>query len=471
MHDSAQGATATANKASLRLRLNEDRTSVLVDCGSQFPNLEDVIISLRESLEALGITDPIGQTASEHAFRAAIERGPLEGVPILEGRHPTPPQDEKMAWCREFFAAGFHVDPATGAVDYRRLAAEASVTEGELLGTITPGEEGCPGLDLFGNAVLPRAVEKVKIRPAKGVRYAEEERAFYTEVSGQVKLVGNALSVDTVVTVPGSVGLKTGNIRHPGALLVEQNIEAGSEVVAAGNVEVRGYVEDAVVSAGGRVVVHGGIMGERTIIKARGEVHAKYIMNAHVEAAEDVHVEREIDNATILTRGQLIMPNGRFVGGSCTALGGMTLNEVGSNNGLVTHICAGEDYALKRKLAIKQNQVDHLRGLLKEIETRIGPLRKKANILSEHTQQTLEILSGKVRDAEEKIASLETDMTALREASKARARNEVVIQKRLHSDTIFHISGMVLRNDQSVAGPVRVGIAEGELHLMAVTRR
>jgi uncharacterized protein (DUF342 family) len=455
----------------LRLRLNDDRTSALVDCSPDFPDLEQIIATLRESLEALGIDDPIGQAAAEYAFRAAVERGPLDSVPILEGRHPTAPRDEKMAWSRQYFEPGFHVDPDTGAVDYRRRAAESSVTAGELLGTVIPGEAGLPGRNLFGDIVPPRAVERVKIRPGKGVRFEESERAFYAEVSGQAKLASNVLSVDTVVTVAGSVGLKTGNIRHPGALLVEENIEAGSEVVAAGNIEVRGYIEDAIVSAGGRVIVHGGIMGERTLVRSRGEIHAKYVLNARIEAEQDICVEREIDNATVCTRGRLVMPNGRLVGGNCMALGGVTVKEAGSGSGLATRISAGEDFALKRKLAVRQERINHLRALLTGIQKKVEPLAQHVDRLNMQGQNNLSILLSKLADAEQKMNALQEEVKALREASSARARNEVIVQNHLHSDTIFHVAGLVLRNDQEVPGPIKIAVADGELHLIAVTRR
>lgn len=470
MDQAAQTAVAAA-KATFRLWLNDDKTAVLADCNGRFRDMEQVVATLRESLEALGIDDPIGKSAAEHAFRAAIERGPLEAAVLLESRHPTETRDEQMAWAREYFAQGYYLDPETGAIDYRRRAAETSVSEGEKLGTVEPGQPGEPGLDLFGATVPARPVERVKVRAGKGVRYEEEERAFYAEVSGQVRLMGNVLSVDAVVTVPGSVGLQTGNIRHPGALLVEENIEAGSEVVAAGNVEVKGYIEDAVVSAGGLIIVHGGITGSRTVVKARGEVHAKFILNARVEAEGDIHVEREIDNAHIFTRGRLTMPNGRFVGGECMALGGVTLKEAGSDSGHPTRLAAGEDFALKRKLALKQERIEHLQKTLADIRIKIDPIMHRMDRLTAHAQQNLSVLLTKIAEGECKVQTLEREMKELREASKAQACNEVIIQKRLHSDTVFRVAGMLLRNDRDVSGPIKVAVTNGELHLMAVTRR
>lgn len=467
MDTPGHSTTMTDRVAVFRLRFNDDKTALLLDCSQVRGNLDDLLPTLHESIEDLGIEDPIGHAAAEYAFRAAAEQGPLEATPILEGRHPTTTRDEQVVWAREFFAPGYYLDPETGLVDYRRRAADSSVQADELLGKVTPGELGHSGRDLFGDVVPARPVERVKLRAAKGVRFDEGERAYYAEVSGQVKLIGNELSVDSVVTVPGSVGLKTGNIRHPGALLVEENIEAGSEVVAAGNIEVKGYIEDATVSAGGRIIVHGGIMGERTLVKSRGEIHAKYVLNARVEAEEDVHVEREVNNAAIYTRGRLVMPNGRLVGGMCVALGGVATREAGTESGHLTRINAGEDFTLTRKVAIRQERFNHLRGLLAEIHKKVDPLSQHVERLSEQMQQNLSTLLSKMAHVEEKMHALDEEIKRLRSESKARARDEVVILKCLHGDTLFRVAGLVLRNEQKVSGPVKIAVAEGELHIIA----
>ncbi|MCH7865430.1 MAG: DUF342 domain-containing protein, partial [Proteobacteria bacterium] len=200
-----------------------------------------------------------------------------------------------------------------------RLGDGASVEEGQHLATVSPPISGKEGKDVFGNRVKVRRAQKARIRTGKNVR-KEGEWDYYADCAGRIRWEGHALHVDNVYTIPGDVDLKTGDVTHPGAVIVQKDVGEGAEIVADGDVEVYGIVEKATIKCGGSLTVRGGIVGgENCTIKVGGSLQALYIMDAHVEAVGDVEVEKEILQSVLTTDGNVLIPRGRIVGGRIAA--------------------------------------------------------------------------------------------------------------------------------------------------------
>lgn len=463
--------TETARPApEFKLRLRDDRTAVLLDCTFDGADLEVILERVSEELAKLGIDDFIGQSAAEHHIRAAAARtGHLVNEPILQATPPTPPRPEELVWSREFFKPGFYVDPETDEMDYRRRAAQPAVAAGERLGCIEPGEPGEPGTDLFGEPVPPRPIPEVKVRAGRNVRYDERERAFYAEASGQVCLDGNTLVVDDVFKVPGSVGLETGNIKHPGAMRIEGNIESGSVVEAEGDIEVMGYIEDAEVATAGQLIVHGGITGERARVQAQGAVSAKYIMNATVRAKGDVNVTREIDNGQVYSLGRVCVKGGRIVGGEVMALGGIETGQAGSAAVLPTLLVAGEDFTLQARIARIQADLQQLEGALRQAEEKRQRFSGQEERLTPAGRAALAAVDEQIAEIRAKRLALEEEIDGMRRESLDHACPEVKISGMLYPETRIQIAGLEYRNSNTVRGPLRVLPREEEIALVAPT--
>ncbi len=464
--ESTQTQTEAQAPPEFSLWLSDDKTAVLLTCTLSPANLDTLIEAVCERLEAYGIDDLIGHLAAEHHLRGlAEERQELSAEPILAAKPPVPPQHEQMEWEANFFGGGFYIDPDTGRADYRRPAARSSVAADEYLGHIVPGEEGTPGMDLFGRKVPAPPLQKVPIKAGPGVVFNSEDQAFYAQNHGRIRLTGNTLTVDEVFTVSGSIGLETGNIKHPGSLIVSANIEARSEVQAEGDIEVMGYVEDATVIAGGAIIVHGGIIGAQTHIRSRGNVHARFISHACVESEGDVVAEREIGNATVRALGLVAVPNGRIVGGVCQALGGIIIKDAGTASGIKTWLIAGEDFLLPQRINAKLESLKQLEETLAAIHAKVDPYINNTGQLREKTREILGILLQKLEEAESRRNALKQEIESLEAESKQSAHNEVRIEHQLNSDTYIRASGLTMQNKERVRGPVRVVVREGDLQL------
>ena len=89
----------------------------------------------------------------------------------------------------------------------------------------------------------------------------KKRQRFFSEVTGHASLVKGKVFVSSVFEVPADVDNSIGNVEYAGNVHVAGNVKGGFEVRAKGDIIVEGVVEDALLEAGGQIVVKRGIHG------------------------------------------------------------------------------------------------------------------------------------------------------------------------------------------------------------------
>ena len=176
-----------------------------------------------------------------------------------------PPQIGKDAKIEYFFNTNPNLRPKyneDGSVDYRELNTINNVEEGDLLARLIPAVPGKTGKDILGRDIMTRQVQSVTLRYGKNIRISEDRTELYSEVQGHVRLANGQVYVSDVYTVPKDVDNSTGNIEFAGNVHIKGNVKGGFSVIARGDVVVEGVVEDALIQAGGQVIVRRGCRGQ-----------------------------------------------------------------------------------------------------------------------------------------------------------------------------------------------------------------
>lgn len=468
MNDFSNTAATTKRSATgpgFDLRPSEDYMALLLTCTLPPRNIEIIIGRIRNELGDLGINDDDRVNEALARFQKAVPNGPhLENIVLLEGFPPAPPIDESIRWNGNFLEKGFVVDPVTGKADYRRKIADVSVTQGQLLAEIVPGQPGKNGHDVFGRVVPPRDPRPVKIHEGKNVGYSPAGRCFTAEVSGRIRFVADVLSVDDVFKIEGNVGLRTGNINHPGALIITRDIQTQSEVIASGDIDVGESIEDAVVESGGNLTVQGGIsFKERGLIKVAGNLHARFIRNAIIEAGGDVYVEREINQCQIRTRGSVIVSQGRIVGGSILALRGIETGDLGSDACIPSELTVGKDYTMESVIAEKRALVESSKAIVLKLRDAVAPLRTKRDSLSPPMKLKLAQMLDELQKRESVFAAQERELEGLFRSIHAAANNQIFVQGRIFPDNLVQVGAQVKKIKEKVAGPLKMALRDGKL--------
>ena len=460
----------------LSLRVSADRMKVLLTWEDMPADAEQHLDLIRKYLLEKGIPQSaLGEGLARRFVKLIKEASSLHDAVLIEGKPPGQARDGYIKWAGDLFRQGFEVDEKTGSVDYRRPLAKNAVDAGQLLATIVPPVRGEDGVDVYGKVVSGDKGFFPVITAGQNVQEDGNKVEYHALTPGRARWAGGTLSVDEVLVIEESVGLRTGHITHPGALVVKGDIEAESVVEAAGDVEVYGIIERADVDTGGNLTVHGGISGKGNgCIHVAGQVNARFINEADIEAGKDVVIEREILQSNVKTLGSIAVQQGRLVGGSVMALGGILVGQIGSEAHVQTVLTAGKDYKLEARLSGLEEELDALeerRGklarTLEPMLSQVKQIQKMPKMTEAMTKvvKTVKVLADEVKKLDAEISRIQEEMTKLRAQSKASADPRVEISLRIFPDTTICIPPDQIRIKEPVSGSTHAVVVNGEVRL------
>lgn len=463
---SGVNASPAPSSGVLQLRITEDKMKVLLSSDLPQARYGEIEAALTPELKRIGVLEDSAVAEALQNLRSAIADGtPLSEFPVLEGTPPVPAQDGTVEWTRDFFKKGFIVDPETGTVDYRERLAEDTVHSGDRLGTVTEPVPGKEGIDVFGKRVATNTGRPANVKSGVGVRVQGED--LFADADGRIRFLNGLVAVDNVLTIDGSIGLKSGHINHPGALVVKQNVDAESRIETTGSIEVAGYVEDAEITTGGDLIVGGGIIGEPgRMIRVEGQVHAKFLKNVHIEASGDVVVLNGIEQCTVLTQGSVQVPQGRIVGGEIVALHGIDAGFIGSEACVPTKVTSGQDYKLSQRMEEHRAEIKHLEDNLEKVQAAIAPHKTHVQSLAPDVKKKYVLLLKQTKQISDRIRELEAEIETLPDESKSMAKMEIMVRKCVFPGTSATIGRLTKQVRDEVSGPTVIAIRRGDVRFI-----
>ncbi|MGC9054877.1 MAG: DUF342 domain-containing protein, partial [Candidatus Hydrogenedens sp.] len=399
-----------------------------------------------------------------------IEKGEIfENIILLRGKQPVPPVEGRIDWKQDFFAEGYEIDPETGMMDYRKPKAQLNVKAGQLLAIVILPKEGEDGVDVFGKIIPAPKPKPIRLRAGRNVKVDETNTRFFAVIDGRFRLEDDIIHIDNYLEIQGSVGLETGNISHLGYLVINKNVESDSVVHAEGDIEIKGYVEQADITTKGKLLVQGGITGgfEKKVI-AKGTITAKYFLNLLAESEEGVYVGKEIDQSFVRSRGPVIV-GGRIVGGEIIALGEVKADQIGSEACIKTTLVLGEDYFLPRYIKPFEDEKKEKEELLKKIVKGIKPLQNRWQSLPQDAKNAYVKLVQQAKTIKESIDELDKKINELTEKSRKKSLPQAIARKHLYPEVFIKIGDKTFQTREYIKGPVKVALVTGEIHLLAVS--
>ncbi len=463
------------NQSKFELRITDDDMAVILDGTISEANPNEIVSSIKQELEAAGITPVPREEELETLLRWSIKSGTtrISEMPIVEGRSPVPPIDGTIKWAGDFFDKGSMVDEKSASGDHMLQAERSVVKKGQLLAYVTLPKEGQEGCDVFGKPIAVRQPKSAEIRPGLNVKVQKENDRveYFATIMGRVKWLSGVLAVNREKTISGNVGIAHGHLDCPGSLVIDGDVMAGAEITTGDTIEIKGAVESAFIRAGGNLIVGKGIAGsEDRRIKVEGGIKATYILGAHIESWGDIVVKNEIIQSTLKTQGAVVIPDGRLVGGSVTALGGIVVREVGSDGHVNTELVVAEDYSLPAKIAAKEEELVPLQAKVERIHKLLDPMMVKQKELSLHEDETATKRLLKVEEAEAAVEKVKAEIQKIEADSRARAKPHILIRRLLYPGTTLCIAGNKVRVNKTVTGPLEAVLSGEKVVLREVAQ-
>lgn len=371
-------AVATRIDAQYKIEVSADKMSAWLTVasahGGKSQNAHDAVAALathrvREGVDAGAVEAALAECGQ----RKEVARGtlPVHGkdavlgplVEVNRQRHP-------------------HID-ATGHVDLHDLGAIPAVQAGEPVMRRYPPEPGLPGNNVFGESLPASAGRDAQfaVRLQGVINSPDDPDLLLAEIAGQPLLQRDGITVEPILRYD-SIDIATGNVDFPGSLVVRGDIRSGMKVRAGGDITVQGVIESAEVSAGGDIRVLGGIIGhacaqhspqqpigqcDTARVSAHGNVWARYIENALVEAQQAVRVTESIVQSEVTALDQVVVggkgQKGRILGGVVRATGLVSADYLGGDGAGPTRVMAGVNPLLQRAMEEHRKRRE---GLLKQ---------------------------------------------------------------------------------------------------------
>jgi len=364
---------------------------------------KDVILAyLRNNKVVFGVIEEALQ---------ALEDAPRYKEPMLvaQGQRAVHGEDARVQFMFETDRTKLNLEEKNGKVDYKELHLVQNVVEGQALARKVQAQQGVPGRTVTGKLLPAKNGKDLPLPLGKNVHTSEDGLTIIADVNGEATYINNKINVETVYTINGDVDLKSGNQFFLGTIVVIGNVEDGFSVKATGNIEVRGNVGKAEISAEGDVIVHQGITGKGSgTVTAGKNVWAKFIENAQVNAGENCE---EINAKSIGS------PSG----------GAETILEVGSDP--KSKVKMDE---LDVKLKTLQRQIDELD---KNIYT-LNETKRQRKTLPDDRQAVLDELVHKRDELAGEVSSLKTEYDSiLVYLNNLKVRGKVSVSGRIYPGT------------------------------------
>lgn len=281
-----------------------------------------------------------------------------------------------------------------GSVDMRDLGDIICVKVGDPLAKKIPLTEGKKGYTVTATLLPPEPGNDIPLVSGEGTAISSSnENILVSEKVGLPKVIANGMEVDEIYKIR-NVTVATGNINFTGSVIIDGDVNEGMKVIASGDVTIGGFVESAMIEAGGDVTISGGIIGRKhdiektkvtdvkmsVSVNAKGSIYAKYCQYAEISCSKDVRIENQLLHSSLNIQGGVKVgteekSNGKLIGGYIKAGSYVTAGIVGATAGSNT-VIHFEHEILKLK-----EQMHDIEARLKLDSTKTTELKEATNKL------------------------------------------------------------------------------------------
>ncbi len=314
------------------------------------------------------------------------------------------------------------------------------------IGEIVPGRDGYTATGkILQRQELADTDEAVKL--GDNVYMSDDGKEVYAKKSGHIlwRAQDSYIDVEPVYIVEGNVDFSEGNIiGFVGKVIIKGDVKPKFSVVAEGDIEIHGSVEDATVrSTSGNVLVAGSVVHKMEgAISAKDTVQCCIATNAKVKARR-ILIEKESMNSHLDAEEEIIAEGtpGAIIGGKVEATHLIRANSIGSERGVPTLILVGDVTDLKKRLRTLHQRVMKDTRLLKEANQVLNILNSKAEEgqLSDSQKQQHQRTTAEVEDLGDSIEFAREEEEKLKKEIDLRRGARLEVMKDVHREVDIRI--------------------------------
>lgn len=342
-------------------------------------------------------------------------------------------------------------------VDYTNLGLIYNVEQGGEICRIIPPTNGTPGRTVQGQDIPAKDGKAAAVPRGQNTEISEDGKTLTAAMSGHVEYSGQNFHVKPVMDIPGNVDFSVGNISFLGDVCIRGDVCSGFTVRATGSITIDGVVEASTIEAGRDLVVVKGVQGDnQAVLRAQGNLFAKYLENCCVYAKQDLETECII-NCDVYCGGTVTAHSGhgKIIGGKIHAANMVNAGTVGSRIGNRTDIVLGGQPCEDFDYELLTRKIRDLEDAIKRTERQPSSPDKNSRMAKMRMQLTLN--RSKLETVEKEREVQPQDM----ETPQSRSMKCSTV----HPGTVLNIGDVVYHFDDAFS-PCLARLVDGEIRLI-----
>ncbi len=356
------------------IAVRRDRLEAMVTVTTPLDAPAVTMMQLLDKLEEAGINYGIDRAALERL----IDKRSNEKITCARGTPPCVGEKATLEYHVDIESQGRPTELEDGSVDFKNINSFINIEKGQLLIEKIPPTPGIRGIDVFGLPIPAKSGKDIPMPKGKNTEVIDNCRLI-AAIDGQLHITNKRIEVLPTIEVAGDVDYSTGNIDFVGNVIVRGSVQPDFSIKAVGNVEICGSVCGGMIEAG-NIIIRAGIQGmNRSVIKARERLVAKFVENAMVYADQEVLVSDFVLNCSVFAGRQVIVQGkrGLVVGGCISAGEGIRIGTVGNQANVLTDLEVSTNPFLKNELQNLNEEKKRIEELSEQLQCSLTYMNKQ----------------------------------------------------------------------------------------------
>lgn len=329
--------------------------------------------------------------------------------------------DGKDGYYDYYFNVDFNKKPTVrpdGSVDYWSIHTVEMVEKDQLIATYHEPIAGSNGFTVKGRPLTGKRGRPLPPLSGQGFSRSADGQSYTSNFTGKIEMKNDRIMISSVYEVPGNVDLQTGNINFRGDVLIHGNVTSGASIKATGNITIDGTAEGCILEAGKDIILRGGMIGgEKALIKAKGNIMAKFIEYSKVEAEGYIEASSAM-NSTLVSYDRVFFSgrNATVIGGSIYGCAGIEATSFGNSSELKTEIFAGVHKKILQRVRFLDSCINESTSLIEKINAGIkqfDDMARERNIDVRNDERRIALLRTRITKQAE-ISSYNEELTRLK---------------------------------------------------------
>lgn len=396
---------------------------------------------IRDSIEADGVVKGIDEELLKDLIQRSLQGEKIQDEVFARGVAPEEGEGEAV----DFLISLADNEKVTiredGSADFKTKNTMTRVSSDQAIARITPPKtEPIPGWDVYGRTLDPGDASGSSMEISDKFRRENQEDGtviLYATVDGELLNKDGKLDLLEVHTVQGNVGMETGNIKFPGTVQVAGNVENGFYVMSNEDIKIMGAVDRALLSAGGDILIQGGIKGGgKSLLRSKQNILAAFVEQATILSVQDMKIQKSVFRSNVKCNGKLIMGDkSSIIGGVVKVKDGLEVHNLGSERGVQTRIHFGQDYLVEDQIHVQEKEIKKFQMQIAEADATMKQLAKERN------QQKLKEVFNKKTKLLKMMEKRNLHLFNLKERFEQHFESKLVVRGNLHSGVVLESHG------------------------------